>query len=136
MAAGEDSPEQTAEVLRYQISTMMGAVQNSIPLQSVESFVAVGGDARFAVRQIGRPTDSPELFRIDPAEFDQLVARCEHYTAEELAKRFGVPFAEAETIIPALLGLPEPVPPDQGLRRSSSRTPRCATGCCWSLPTT
>jgi exopolyphosphatase/guanosine-5'-triphosphate,3'-diphosphate pyrophosphatase len=103
MATTEDSPEQTAEVLRYQISTMMGAVQNSMPLNGVESFVAVGGDARFAVRQIGRPTDSPDLFLIDPKEFDSLVARCEHWTAEELSKRFGVPFAEAETINPALL---------------------------------
>ncbi len=103
LATNEDSPEQTAEVLRYQISTMMGAVQNSMPLAGVESFVAVGGDARFAVRQIGRPTDSPDLFLIDPQEFDGLVARCEHWTAEELSKRFGVPFAEAETINPALL---------------------------------
>ncbi len=103
LAADEDSPEQTAEVLRYRISTMLGAVQSSIPMKGVTSFVAVGGDARFAVRQIGRSTDSPELFFIDPAEFDQLVARCEHWTAEELAKRFGVPFAEAETINPALL---------------------------------
>jgi exopolyphosphatase / guanosine-5'-triphosphate,3'-diphosphate pyrophosphatase len=103
LATSEDSPEQTAEVLRYQISTMMGAVQNSIPLNEVESFIAVGGDARFAVRQIGRPTDSPDLFLIDPVEFDQLVDRCERWTAEELARRFGVPFAEAETINPALL---------------------------------
>ena len=103
LAASDDSPEQTAEVLRYQISTMMGAVQNSMPLERVESFIAVGGDARFAVRQIGRPTDTPDLFLIDPKEFDNLVARCEHWTAEELSKRFGVPFADAETINPALL---------------------------------
>src|SRR5208282_1660732 len=103
LASDEDSPEQTAEVLRYQVSTMLGSLQNSLPLSDVESFIAVGGDARFAVRQIGQPTDSPELFRIDPQEFDKLVARCEHWTSEELSKRFGVPFAEAETINPALM---------------------------------
>ncbi len=103
LAENEDSPEQTAEVFRYQVSTMLGSLQNSMPLENAESFIAVGGDARFAVRQIGHPTDSPELFRIDPREFDDLVARCEHWTAEDLAKRFGVPFAEAETINPALL---------------------------------
>ena len=103
IATNEDSPEQTAEVLRYQVSTMLRSLQNSLPLDNVESFIAVGGDARFAVRQIGQPTDSPDLFRIDPGEFDKLVARCEHWTAEDLAKRFGVPFAEAETINPALL---------------------------------
>ncbi len=103
MATNEDSPEQTAEVLRYQVSTMLGSLQNSMPLGDVESFIAVGGDARFAVRQIGQPTESPELFQIDPQEFDKLVERCEHWTPEELAKRFGVPFAEAETINPALM---------------------------------
>ena len=103
LANNEDSPEQTAEVLRYQISTMLGSLQNSMPLNDVESFIAVGGDARFAVRQIGQPTDSPELFRIDPQDFDKLVARCEHWSAEDLAKRFGVPFAEAETVNPALM---------------------------------
>ena len=76
MASNEDSPEQTAEVLRYQVSTMLGSLQNSLPLNNVESFIAVGGDARFAVRQIGQPTDSPDLYRIDPREFDKLVARC------------------------------------------------------------
>ncbi len=103
LADNEDSPEQTAEVLRYQVTTMLAALQNSLPLDNVESFIAVGGDARFAVRQIGRPCDTQGLFHIDPGEFDTLVARCEHWTSEELAKRFGVPFAEAETINPALL---------------------------------
>jgi len=102
VASDEDSPEQTAEVLRYQVSTMLGSLQNSLPLADVASFIAVGGDARFAVRQIGQPIDS-DLFRIDPEAFDTLVARCEHWTPEELARRFGVPFAEAETINPALM---------------------------------
>ena len=102
VASDEDTPEQTAEVLRYQVSTMLASLQNSLPLNDVESFVAVGGDARFAVRQIGQPIDA-ELFQIDPAEFDKLVERCQRWTPEELARRFGVPFAEAETINPALL---------------------------------
>ena len=103
LADNEDLPEQTAEVLRYQVTTMLAVAANSLPLDNVESFIAVGGDARFAVRQIGRPCDTQGLFHIDPGEFDTLVARCEHWTSEELAKRFGVPFAEAETINPALL---------------------------------
>jgi exopolyphosphatase/guanosine-5'-triphosphate,3'-diphosphate pyrophosphatase len=65
--------------------------------------VAVGGDARFAARQIGRPTDCPDLAAIEPAEFDKLVDRCGRSTAEDLSKRYGIPFAEAETINPALL---------------------------------
>jgi exopolyphosphatase/guanosine-5'-triphosphate,3'-diphosphate pyrophosphatase len=69
----------------------------------VHTFIAVGGDARFAARQIGRPTDCEDLVIVEPVEFDKLVDRCESHTAEELSKRHGLPFAEAETLNPALL---------------------------------
>ncbi len=103
MSSTDDSPEQTAELLRYQISTMLSSVQNSLPLKDVESFIAVGGDARFAARQIGRATDSEELFVLDAAEFEKLVEQCEQWSAEDLAKRHGIPFADAETVNPALM---------------------------------
>ena len=65
--------------------------------------MAVGGDARFAAREIGEPTESADLTLVDKAAFDKLVDRCVRYTAEELSKRHGLPFAEAETLNPALL---------------------------------
>ena len=74
-----------------------------VPLEEIDSFVAVGGDARFAAREIGVPTESADLAVVDPAAFDKLVDRCERHTAEELSKRHGLPFAEAETLNPALL---------------------------------
>jgi exopolyphosphatase / guanosine-5'-triphosphate,3'-diphosphate pyrophosphatase len=79
------------------------ATLQSVPLDEIDSFVAVGGDARFAAREVGTPTESADLTVIDPAEFDKLVDRCERHTAEELSKRHGLPFAEAETLNPALL---------------------------------
>jgi exopolyphosphatase/guanosine-5'-triphosphate,3'-diphosphate pyrophosphatase len=103
LSTSEDSPQRSAEMLRYHIANVLAAVQSSLPLRNVRSFVAVGGDARFAARQIGRPTDSEDLVVIEPQEFDKLVDRCEEHTAEELSKRHGLPFAEAETVNPALL---------------------------------
>ncbi len=103
LSTSEDSPQRSAELLRYHIANALGSMQRSLPLRKVRSFVAVGGDARFASRQIGRPTDSEDLLIIDPPEFDKLVERCGQHTAEELSKRFGLPFAEAETLNPALL---------------------------------
>jgi exopolyphosphatase/guanosine-5'-triphosphate,3'-diphosphate pyrophosphatase len=102
-STSEDSPQRSAEMLRYHIANVLNAMQSSLPLQGVRSFIAVGGDARFAARQIGRPTDSEDLVIVEPAEFDKLVDRCESHTAEELSKRHGLPFAEAETLNPALL---------------------------------
>ena len=49
------------------------------------------------------PPTSEDLVIVDPPEFDKLVERCERHTAEELSKRHGLPFAEAETLNPALL---------------------------------
>jgi exopolyphosphatase/guanosine-5'-triphosphate,3'-diphosphate pyrophosphatase len=63
----------------------------------------VGGDARFAAREVGRATESPDLNSILPGEFDSLVVKCVRYRPEELAKKYGLPYAEAETINPALL---------------------------------
>ena len=64
-----------------------------------------GRRRRCAVRraEVGTAFDSSELAVIDVADFDKLVDRCERYTAEELSKRHGLPFAEAETLNPALL---------------------------------
>ena len=102
-STSEDSPQRSAEMLRYHIANALAAMQSSLPLRNVRSFIAVGGDARFAARQIGRPTDSEDLVIVDPPEFDKLVERCGQHTAEELSKRHGLPFAEAETLNPALL---------------------------------
>ena len=103
LATSEDSPGRSAELLRYHIANVVAALQGSLPLVDVQSFIAVGGDARFAARQIGHPTDSDDLVTVEAREFDKLVDRCEQWTAEDLAKRYGIPFAEAETVNPALL---------------------------------
>ncbi len=101
-STSEESPRRSADLLRQHISNAVATLQ-SLPLAEIDSFVAVGGDARFAAREIGTPTESADLAVIDPAAFDKLVDRCERHTAEELSKRYGLPFAEAETLNPALL---------------------------------
>jgi exopolyphosphatase/guanosine-5'-triphosphate,3'-diphosphate pyrophosphatase len=103
LAISENAPQRSAELLGYHVANVLGAMQSALPLAEVQSFVAVGGDARFAARQIGRPTDCEDLALVGARELDKLIERCEQCTAEELAKRYGIPFAEAETVNPALL---------------------------------
>jgi exopolyphosphatase / guanosine-5'-triphosphate,3'-diphosphate pyrophosphatase len=102
-STSEETPQRSAEMLRHHISNVISTFQNAMPLQDIQSFVAVGGDARFAAREVGVPTESADLVLIDQEAFDQLVDRCERHTAEELSKRYGLPFDEAETLNPALL---------------------------------
>lgn len=102
-STSEESPDRSADLLRHHIANAISSVQGSLPLKSMESFVAVGGDARFAAREVGKPTASADLYTVARTDFNRLVRRCERHTAEELAKRHGLPFAEAETLNPALL---------------------------------
>jgi exopolyphosphatase / guanosine-5'-triphosphate,3'-diphosphate pyrophosphatase len=103
LATTQETPERSAELLRDHIANVLSTLHGSLPLASIHSLVAVGGDARFAARQIGRATDCEDLAVVELAAFDKLVDRCERHTTEELAKRYGLPIAEAETLNAALL---------------------------------
>jgi exopolyphosphatase/guanosine-5'-triphosphate,3'-diphosphate pyrophosphatase len=103
LSTSEEPPQRSAELLRYHIANVISTIQGSLPLGEIQAFVAVGGDARFAAREIGTPTASEDLVSVELGRFHKLVDRCQRYTAEELSKRHGLPFAEAETLNPALL---------------------------------
>ena len=103
LSTSEESPERSAELLRHHIWNALSTAPTAPPLERVDSFIAVGGDARFAAREVGKPTDSADLMVVERADLDRLVRHCRKYTAEELSRRYGLPFAEAETINPALL---------------------------------
>ncbi|MGA2797899.1 MAG: Ppx/GppA phosphatase family protein [Thermoguttaceae bacterium] len=102
-STSEESPHRSADLLRQHISNALITLQNSLPLNDIKSFVAVGGDVRFAAREIGKPTESADLVIVERADFDEFVGQCERYTPDGLSKRHGIPFAEAETLNPALL---------------------------------
>lgn len=103
LMTSEESPKLSAELLRSHISNVLATARGSLRLEEVEVLVGLGGDARFAARRVGRPLDGTELSVVEAAALDKLIERCRDYTPEELARRFGMPFAEAETINPALL---------------------------------
>ena len=102
-STSEESPRRSADLLAATHRQRDFHASSAVPLDQIDSFVAVGGDARFAAREIGTATESADLVLIEKAAFDKLVDRCERHTAEELSKRHGLPFAEAETLNPALL---------------------------------
>lgn len=99
----EEPPDRSSELLRYHAANAISGAQRLFSLENTTSFVAVGGDARFAAQQVGKPTDSSELYVIKRDDFDKLVRGCEQLTAEELSRQHNLPFAEAETLNPALL---------------------------------
>lgn len=103
LSTSGEPPQRSAELLRQQIVNETASLGRALPLRDVESFVAVGGDARFAAREIGHPAVAADLMTVDRAALDGFVRKCQQHTAEELSKRHGLPFAEAETLVTALL---------------------------------
>ena len=98
-----ETPERAADLLRHQIDNVVGAIRRTQPLFGVRSFVAVGGDARFAARLVGEPGPGAQSHIVAKDKFDRLVAECEDRSAEDLARRYGLAFADAETLAPALI---------------------------------
>lgn len=105
LATGEESPKRSTELLRQHIANELSGVESSLATKEVESLVTIGGDARFAAEQVGQSTDVENLFTVDAGELDKLVRRCGQFGVEELSRRYGLPFADAETLNPALLVL-------------------------------
>jgi exopolyphosphatase/guanosine-5'-triphosphate,3'-diphosphate pyrophosphatase len=103
LATSEEPADRSAEMLRYQIGNAINSGEVSVPLGDIRTFVAVGGDARFASREIGKPTESGELYRVSLSGLEKLARRCERFSAEALGKRYGLPYTEAETLKPALM---------------------------------
>ncbi len=103
LATSEEPAERAADLVRHEVSVSVAAIRSSMPLATVASFIAVGGDARLVAREIGEPVAGDDLHRVDRKAFDRFVEALVGYPAEKLARRFCVPFADAETLVPALL---------------------------------
>lgn len=98
-----EPPERVAEVLQQQIRIQIANVERSLPLEECDTFVAVGGDVRFAARVVGHPTRSEKLFVVEKEQFRGLVRQCSRHTPNQLARKYNLPFVDAETLLPALM---------------------------------
>jgi exopolyphosphatase/guanosine-5'-triphosphate,3'-diphosphate pyrophosphatase len=103
LPARQEPADRVAAWLRQEVSSAVSAAGEILPLRRVRLFLAVGGDARFAAAQVGKPLDGSDLRSVSAADLGRLVKRCGRRSVEELAKAYGLPFAEAETLTPALL---------------------------------
>lgn len=95
--------DQAARLIQNQITSAVSAFRSLLPLKTVETFFAVGGDARWAASLVGKPLKSDHLEGISAKALAKLLDRCRVQTADELARAYKIPYTDAETITPALL---------------------------------
>ncbi|MHC4985111.1 MAG: Ppx/GppA phosphatase family protein, partial [Planctomycetota bacterium] len=100
LSTSYESPEHSADLIRQHIAKALASAQSSLALGRVRTFVAVGGDVRFVSHEVGEAIPNSDLYRISREALDAAVEDCVHYSPEALASRFGLSFADAETLVP------------------------------------
>ncbi len=97
------TPVRAADVVRQVIANTIEQARKSLRLREVRAFIAVGGDARFAGQQAGEPLGRAEAVAVDAKKLDALIQKCVPHAPEDLASTYGLPFEDAETLVPGLL---------------------------------
>jgi exopolyphosphatase/guanosine-5'-triphosphate,3'-diphosphate pyrophosphatase len=103
LATTSERADQAARLIQHQVASALTAFKGQLPLKRVQSFVAVGGDARWAAGRVGTSLGVGQLTAVTTEALDKLLRKCRPLTADELARAYKLPFTDAETITPALL---------------------------------
>jgi exopolyphosphatase/guanosine-5'-triphosphate,3'-diphosphate pyrophosphatase len=98
-----ESADRAAGMIRHQVAGVMSTMRKLLPLKQIKTIYAIGGDLRWAADRVGKPTSSENLRRVSARDLDKLIDVSRRYTVDKLAKKYGLPFNDAETLIPALL---------------------------------
>jgi exopolyphosphatase/guanosine-5'-triphosphate,3'-diphosphate pyrophosphatase len=103
LSTNQESGEMAQRLIRDQAMSTLSTVQSLLPLKRIQTFYAVGADARWAADLVGRSAGIEDLRTIRKTDMKKLITRHSRKTADELAKTYGLTFADAETLIPALI---------------------------------
>ncbi len=71
LTTAHEPPLRAAEMLRHHIGSTVGLARRALDLQDVDTFVAIGGDARFAAHQVGDQMGETALHTVTAGQLDQ-----------------------------------------------------------------
>ncbi|MCA9078142.1 MAG: HD domain-containing protein [Planctomycetaceae bacterium] len=97
------SPDKMQELMESQIQRTIEQLPHHIDTHDRSEMVALGGDMRFAARELLRGWDPDSLARLTVAEFGELAYRMLKLTPDEIVRKYRVSFQDAETLGPAML---------------------------------
>ncbi|MCI0413375.1 hypothetical protein L0222_11335, partial [bacterium] len=98
--------KQRLKLLDRQIKNTIDTIANTIPFDKAQEMIALGGDIRFAARQIGG-TDAEmngnNIWVVDRKMFQKFTADVSRFDTEEIVRRYSLNYPQAEILVPALL---------------------------------
>jgi exopolyphosphatase/guanosine-5'-triphosphate,3'-diphosphate pyrophosphatase len=99
----EESGERRRAALTPHILRVVHELRSAMPPVGPVNLVLLGGDIRFAAAHFGQPAPSGRLSRLRTRLLDQLTKDILSLPEDEVVRRHRLPFADAETLGPALL---------------------------------
>ncbi len=101
-SGGKLKPEAVQKVLKRSIQEIVGYAAKEYNFGQVDTFIALGGEVRFAAQQLA--TSARERYAIvDKKAFVNLVNKIGKLTPEEAASEYNLPFSQAESLYASLL---------------------------------
>ncbi|HRA88554.1 MAG TPA: exopolyphosphatase [Planctomycetaceae bacterium] len=86
-----------------QIDRTLEPLLDVIPKGRAVEFVALGGDMRFAAKELGVELHASELSRIPFSDLETLTTKLLAVPVDRIVKKYHIELTQAETLIPALL---------------------------------
>jgi exopolyphosphatase/guanosine-5'-triphosphate,3'-diphosphate pyrophosphatase len=96
------APARIRELMQNEIRKTVDEVRHEVSSTQVQ-MMALGGDMRFATRQLVPEWQTSQMARVNVAEFEQFVESILALTDDQLVSKYHLTFAEAETVGGALL---------------------------------
>lgn len=101
-SSGTEAWKETVNLIKNEVSNAISSLEEFIPLNTIDNFLAIGADARFTASQVGSDVKGSSLKKILKKDFTKFVKKCQYLPPEELSKKFELPFTDAETLNPAI----------------------------------
>lgn len=90
-------------IMENQIGRTVSQIQEAVRVDMEISILAIGGDVRFAADHILPDWDGHTLAEVPLEDLKRLTDEVVQCDQDQIVRRYGVSFAEAETLAPALL---------------------------------
>ncbi|OQA55551.1 MAG: Exopolyphosphatase [Candidatus Omnitrophica bacterium ADurb.Bin277] len=101
-AAARGDEDFIQRVLKKSIRDITKNAAREVPMERIDTFIALGGDMRFVSQQL-LPDTADRFTILERKEFVGFVGRAGKMTPEEIATQYSLDYGHAESLYPALL---------------------------------
>ncbi|MCH2211772.1 MAG: exopolyphosphatase [Fuerstiella sp.] len=97
------SQTQSIAIMTGQIERVLEQMNEIVPKDRPVELMALGGDVRFAARELQRDLNESPILRLPLRELARLTREMRNLTIDQIVLKYHVELSQAETLVPALM---------------------------------